>query len=36
MFAAFSEYLQDLPTEQVQIVATAILRLTKNATFFIK
>lgn len=32
----FSEYLQDIPTEQVQIVATATLRLAKNADLFIK
>lgn len=31
----FSEYLQDIPTEQVQIVATATLRLAKNADLFI-
>lgn len=32
----FSEHLQDIPTTQIRVVATATLRLAKNADIFIE
>src|SRR5699024_1613589 len=31
----FSEYLRDIPAEQIRVVATATLRIAKNADIFV-
>lgn len=36
MFEALSEHLQDIPSAQIRVVATATLRLAKNADVFVQ